>query len=498
MMTKRSAETLAECREDGYLGLRCVTSFKMRFCNNAPGTSKSASGCRRGRPDSVRRSGFDRAILPPHPVAGRALAACPIRSAKQPLQYQRISEGSALPAGSGSGANRNHRAAALQRRVSLPGRLAGLSRSHQLSALPRTVRSCGTQGLVAVARPLADSHARTTSPGDLRSGQHGADGLWASGTSRGGLQPQEARAPLVPSTVVLRGEHAGLLGGQLPSRRHPRLNDHDPPVGACLRQIARTDPRSKSSCGWSVLRSQNPRIYRGKRGFLRDRGPAHPPAEKPTVGTALPSRLVGSVGGGVSVLPAWVARAATLRSDPSAGARRTFGAVAPVSDGWLQLSALGDQPELDAAASLALLQPAGARRVDHPRTEGWVCSGKDPDQRLRGERGLLPDRVVGLQPAQLVQATLCPGASATGHLAALAAAVVRGSIAVGAARRHPHLAHRAELPLRCRLPRNTAAHPPVAVAVPGEIRQPMVGTTPDSVPGPFRSSFSRVEERRGY
>src|SRR2546427_616876 len=376
MMTKRSAETLAECREDGYLGLRCVTSFKMRFCNNAPGTSKSASGCRRGRPDSVRWSGFDRAILPPHPVAGRGLAACPIRSAKQPLQYQRISEGSALPAGSGSGANRNHRAAALQRRVSLPGRLAGLSRSHQLAALPRTVRSCGTQGLVAVARPLTDSHARTTSPGDLRSGQHGADGLWASGTSRGGLQPQEARAPLVPSTVVLRGEHAGLLAGQLPSRRHPRLSDHDPPVGACLRQIARTDPRSKSSCGWSVLRSQNPRIYRGKRGFLRDRGPAHPPAEKPTVGTALPSRLVGSVGGGVSVLPAWVARAATLRSDPSAGARRTFGAVAPVSDGWLQLSALGDQPELDAAASLALLR-ARAELIIRELKDGYAL-GKIP------------------------------------------------------------------------------------------------------------------------
>src|SRR5207302_320098 len=80
--------------------------------------------------------------------------------------------------------------------------------------------------------------------------QHGADGLWPSGTSRGGLQPQEARAPLLPSPVVLRGEHAGLLGGQLPSRRHPRLDDHDPVAGACLRQIARADWRGKRSSPW--------------------------------------------------------------------------------------------------------------------------------------------------------------------------------------------------------------------------------------------------------
>ncbi len=44
MMTKNSPEILAENLGDGYLGLRCVTSLQMRFCNNAPWTSKSASG----------------------------------------------------------------------------------------------------------------------------------------------------------------------------------------------------------------------------------------------------------------------------------------------------------------------------------------------------------------------------------------------------------------------------------------------------------------------
>src|SRR2546426_2277862 len=96
-----------------------------------------------------------------------------------------------------------------------------------------------------------------------------------------------AGAPLVPSAVVLRGEHAGLLGRHLPSRRHPRLDDHDPVVGAGLRQIARTDPRSESSCRWSVLRSRNRRIYQGKTRLLRDRGSAHPPAEESFGGTAL-------------------------------------------------------------------------------------------------------------------------------------------------------------------------------------------------------------------
>src|SRR5207245_10905200 len=60
------------------------------------------------------------------------------------LQYQRIAEGSALPAGSGPGANRNHRAAALQRRVSLPGGLAGVSGRDNRAALLAPVGPCWT------------------------------------------------------------------------------------------------------------------------------------------------------------------------------------------------------------------------------------------------------------------------------------------------------------------------------------------------------------------
>jgi len=75
-----------------------------------------------------------------------------------------------------------------------------------------------------------------------------------------------------------------------------------------------------------------------------DCGPAHPRAEKLSVWTALPSRLVGSVGGGVSVLPASVARPATRRGDPSAGAS--------LKDGY----ALGKIPTKNFEANEAFFQ----------------------------------------------------------------------------------------------------------------------------------------------
>src|SRR5712692_10140868 len=180
MSFKRGAKTLAGSLGDGYFVPCSESSLKVGFGNKGPWTPESSRCCRWNRPDSIRRRGFDRAILPAYPLAGRALAACPIPSAKQPLPHQRISEGSALPADSELGANRNHRAVALQRRVSLLGRPPGVSRSHQLAPLPRTVRSFGTPCLSAMARPLADSHARTSGPSHLRSRQHGVDGLWPS------------------------------------------------------------------------------------------------------------------------------------------------------------------------------------------------------------------------------------------------------------------------------------------------------------------------------
>src|SRR5581483_11610644 len=258
------------------------------------------------------------------------------------------------------------------------------------------------------------------------------------GTSPGGLQPQKARPALLSSPALLGREHAGLLGGQLPSRRHPCLDDHDSLAGARLPQVARLDPRGKGSGRRRLLRSRNRRIYRGETGFLCDRGPAHPSGEKPPVGTALPPGLAGSVGGRVPVLSSRVARAATLRGDPSPGTGRTFGPTDLVPDGRLQLRSLGHQSPLATPQPLAVLQPARAGGVDHPRIEVCLCAGKDSHPRLPGQRGVLPDCPAGLQLAELVQTPLRPTAPAASYPAASSPAVVRGAGAVGATGRSSH------------------------------------------------------------
>jgi len=96
---------------------------------------------------------------------------------------------------------------------------------------------------------------------------------------------------------------------------------------------------SPSSRRRSVLRSQNRRFCRGKESLLCHRRPAHPPTEESFARTPLPAHHLGGVGAGVPILPARVARAATLRGDPPAGTRRAFGSAASVPDGRLQLSA---------------------------------------------------------------------------------------------------------------------------------------------------------------
>src|SRR6516165_12314564 len=111
MSIKRISDTLAGSLQEGYVTLCCETPLKVWFGNNGLGTSKSSRFHRRSRPHAVRRRGSDREILSADPLATRSLAAYPLRSAKQPLQYQRISGGVDLSAPPRAGTDRNDRTA---------------------------------------------------------------------------------------------------------------------------------------------------------------------------------------------------------------------------------------------------------------------------------------------------------------------------------------------------------------------------------------------------
>src|SRR6266568_5228884 len=449
----------------GYCGLHTQTSLKVSIGCNGAGTSKFARCRQRYRPHPIRRGGADRAVLSTNWFAGSHLSARPLCSKEQPVQCQRMPEGFDLSAGARPGANRNDRAVAAQRSLSLFGRLAGLPRRDHLAALPRSVRPPGTKLPRQVARRVARADAGGTLPSRVRFGHYGADGLRPSGRSRGRLQPPKARPAFLSSPALLRGEHAGLLGGQLPSRGHPRLDHHHSSAGARLPQVARVDPRSESSCRRCLLRSRNRAIYRGETRFLRHRGPAHPAIETPAGRIALPPGLAGSVGRRVSVLSARVAGAASLRRDPPTGAGRTFGPTDLVPDGRLQLPSFGHQPCFAAPQPLAVLQSPRAGGIDHPRIEVRLRPGEDSDEGLASQRGVLPDCLAGVQPAELVQTSLCPSASAAGHPAASSPALVRGTGPVGATGPGSHSASCAELPLGCGLHGHTATHWTTAVAV---------------------------------
>src|SRR6266852_5157168 len=474
MSIARLPKMLAGGSERSYFAFGVKTALKVLFWNNEPRPTKFARCLRWGRLDPVWRRNSDRAVFATLPFAAGLLATHPLCPAQEPLQHQRILGSLPLPADLGSRTDRDHRAAAPQRGLSLFDRLAGLSGSHQFAALSGTVRACRSERFPQVARPLACGDARPPGASPFRFGQHRADRLRPPGTSRRGLQPEEARTPLLSSAAVLRRADAGLLGGELPCGQCARFDGHAGAAGARFCQVAGSDPTSPRARRRSLLRSQNHRVYRAKPRLLRDRCPTDPAPEESASGTALPSCRVGSVGSGVSLLPAGMARAATLHRHSPTGARRTFGAIAPVSDARLQLPSLGHQPFVDSTESLALLQSARSRRVDHPRTERRLCVGEDSHPRLRGQRGIFPDRFAGLQPSELVQAALCSTASATRQPATPTSAAVRGPVSVGAARGRAYAPHRAELRLRGRFPRNSAAHPPSEIPIPN-LLSPLLG-----------------------
>jgi len=101
----------------------------------------------------------------------------------------------ALPTDFGPQSNRDHRTLALQRRVSLLGRHAGLPRCDHLATLPRSVRGRGTKLLLSVVRRLARGDAGTTLPGDPRFGQHRADVLGRQERAEVGYNPKKRGRP---------------------------------------------------------------------------------------------------------------------------------------------------------------------------------------------------------------------------------------------------------------------------------------------------------------
>lgn len=154
MSMKRTPGTLVVNLRQGYFGLCCGTSLKVKVGNIGPWSTKSPSFRRRHRPYAVRQGRSDRAILPAHGPAGRALVTCSVRPADQPPQYQRIAESSAVSAGAGPRPNRDHRTAALRRRLPLFGGVAGLSGRGHLAAVPRAAGSRRTQRLFFVRAQL--------------------------------------------------------------------------------------------------------------------------------------------------------------------------------------------------------------------------------------------------------------------------------------------------------------------------------------------------------
>lgn len=248
-----------------------ITSLKVWFHDDAPRTAKPANFVRWFGPDSVRWRSFAACLLSA-PWASRTIATVgSFRSTEQRLLHQRNDRGVALPSHPWLGTSRDDRALASQRGVSVLGRTSRLPGGHDAAPVSGALCCLGARQICCTPRPLAKGNALPSSScrdDDLRFGYNRPDCLWSAGTGGSRLQSQEARTPIVPAVAVLRGSVAGRFLWQLSPRQHTSEHGNPGTAGGRFWEASQHHPPGAPAGRWSILRSPDHRMYRGKTGLL--------------------------------------------------------------------------------------------------------------------------------------------------------------------------------------------------------------------------------------
>src|SRR2546425_1062431 len=364
---------------------------------------------RDGKSDALRWGVFAAPFFDAHRVQACYRSGDPLSAAQPSLQCGRDAAGLVVSDGAGSGANRDDSTAATERCLSVFDRAALLSGS--LHDAPLSVAS-GPAGPVATAqaaRPVLEPHAGSpphTDAFDFRLGLDGLGALRAARERSRRLQPEQAGASFLLPTAVFRSPDPRLLARRVAARRCGHAARRAGMRTGLLPQNPAEGPTRDFARRQRVFRSQADRLGGGARRRLCDRGPAHSAHPAPAERAALPSLGVGRRDCHVSLSAPRLDTAGTLRGDSTPATGRFQRTTAIVSTRSLSLPSPRHQSALAAAQSLALLQSASRGRIDHQAAQSRLRLGAHPHSPLHGQRNLLSSVAAGLQPDELVQATL--------------------------------------------------------------------------------------------
>lgn len=259
-----------------YLGVELTfrkPSLEVRFDDDTPRTPKPADFVSRLRANSIWRRGPASCLLPAAWPSRPIAAMGSFCSEEQRVLHQRNDRGVAVSSYPRLGAGRDHRAVAPQWGLSVLGRTSPLPSSHDAPSLSGAFWPLGARQIHCTPRPVAKGNAVPCSPEsdcDLRFGYNRADCLRSTARCGRWFQSHQARSSVLPAPVVLRGNLGRYFLRQLSSRQYSSEHCDPATTGRRLRQASQCYPSGACARRWSVLRSQNYRIYRRKTGLVCD------------------------------------------------------------------------------------------------------------------------------------------------------------------------------------------------------------------------------------
>jgi len=250
------------------------------------------------------------------------------------------------------------------------------------------------------------ANAEEVDTADIRCGLNGSRSLWFTGAGEGWIQPEEARAALISSPAMFRGNNERLLawGVEAWGRAHSARGEG---IAGCVHcQSAAWCEAEDCASGQGFLRSQTHGVAGCRKGEVCHRGEADGADQAPTGAPAVHESEPRSGGGGIPGRARAWGQDAKVCGNPASRAGGGRGATEAVQDGAVPVSGAGDQSAAASPQPVAFLQRPGRDRTGDQATQGGLCHEQHPDQVFHGQRGVLSVASFGLQRGELVQAAM--------------------------------------------------------------------------------------------
>lgn len=345
-------------------------------------------------------------VLPKNQFPFPPLSIFAFQSTQQSIYHHRRNAGINLPNLFRARKDRNNTSLKTEWSLSIPYRITHLSQPNYLETFPSSDGSFGLIQTKETSRStsiLNDSQAKTSHQDYLRSGFDRPCSLWQTGDGPDRLQSKEVGSSFLSSASLLQWNHQGFLARRTSPGRYSYWNwSHRTSEGLLCQIASLCKERNYSSRQW-FLRPRDHRISGISEGSFHHCGQIDRSNQKRDIKSILPGSSLWSGDCRIYVSTHEMEKEVSFCCDQTSHPRRPYGTTYPFLDGQIQLPDSCHQYETDPSQYLEVLQWSSRCGTDYQRAKGRLPLGKNPNETLCSQPGLLPYSFVLLQSHQLVQ-----------------------------------------------------------------------------------------------